>query len=147
MLLTFDMKPLTAELLAGGANADSLVSTSDTTYAISGFSSNLAPLVRLGLARKYRRMTWSIDWEQGLFTGPAQGVTPRLASGIEYEAIGFLPIRAGMAFGGRQGSNYSMGFGLHFGSYNFDLGLAASGTPSFPHTKGVRIALGMALIF
>jgi hypothetical protein len=130
-----------------GARLDSLVRSNDTSYATGNFSTKLTPSIRLGLAKKWHRVAWSFDWEQNLFSGPGTGINPRIASGVEYAPWMHLPLRAGMAFGGSQGSIYSAGFGIRFGPYTFDLGLANSGSPSPSHTKGARLAIGMSLRF
>jgi hypothetical protein len=143
----FDMRPLTVADLLSGNTVDSLVTSNDTSYSIGGFSTRLTPTIRLGLARQWKRVTWSLDWEQNLASGPGVGVNPRIASGLEYRPWRHLPLRTGLAFGGNQGSIYSVGFGLWFGAYNFDVGLANSGSPSPAHTKGARLALGMSLRF
>ncbi len=143
----FEMKPLTAESMLDENRADSMVTSNDTSYNYGAFSTRLAPAIRMGLAKKWKRFAWSLDWEQNLFSGPGTGVNPRIASGLEYKPWRHLPLRTGLAFGGNQGSIYSVGLGLIFGPYNLDLGLANSGSPSPTHTKGVRLAFAMSLRF
>ena len=144
---SFFMEPLTIERLSSGIDINSLVTTGETSYSVGPFSSRLAPVIRLGIARSYPGLTWSVDWEQSLFDGPCQGVNPRLAAGIEYLAWRFMPIRSGLAFGGSQGSLFSIGFGLRFGMYEFDAAAANAGSPSPWHTRGIRLAAGMGLRF
>jgi hypothetical protein len=146
-LFMFDMEPVTVEAMADSALSDSLVTSSDTSYAIGSFSSNMPPVIKLGLAREYDKMTWSVDWIQGLADRPGQGVNPRIAGGFEYRPLRFLPLRTGFGFGGGQGSVYSFGFGLHFVPFNFDLGLASFGTPWPASTKGLKLGVGMGLYF
>jgi hypothetical protein len=147
MLYTFDMQPVTVESAADSLLNDSLVTTADSTYSVDGFSSDLPSVIQLGLAKHYEKLTWSLDWSQSLASRPGHGINPRIAAGIEYRPATVIPLRAGMAFGGNQGSIYSFGFGLHFGPYNFDLGLANSGSPVPTDTKGARLAVGMGLFF
>ncbi len=147
MLFTFDMQPITIDAMADSAESDSLVTSSDTTYSVDAFGSTLPSVFKLGLARKYHNMIWSVDWAQGFANRPGQGVNPRISAGFEYKPLGFLPLRTGFGFGGDQGTVYSFGFGLHFGPFNFDLGLANSGSPLPSHTKGATVALGMGLYF
>jgi len=143
----FDMQPITIESASDSTMSDSLVTSSDTTYSVESFSSDLPSVVKLGLARQYKKLTWSIDWSQALTIRPGQGINPRIAAGLEYRFISQLPLRAGMALGGNLGSTYSFGFGLHFGPFNFDLGVANSGSPIPTDTKGAQLALGMGLLF
>jgi hypothetical protein len=146
-LMWFDMQPVTVEAVLDQSQADSLVTTGDTSYVCRNFSTRLTPTIRLGLARQIRRITWSLDWEQNLFAGPGRGVSPRIAAGLEYRRWRRFPLRMGAALGGSQGSLYSFGMGIHLGSCNFDLGFANSGSLSPGHTKGVRLALAMNLRF
>ena len=144
---SFDMQPLTIEAASDSTLSDSLKTSSDTTYAADNFSSDLPPMIKLGLAKHYNKLTWSFDWSQALATRPGQGVNPRVAAGLEYRPHKYFPLRVGMAFGGNQGSIYSFGFGLHFGPFNFDLGMANSGSPMPSSSKGTQLALGMGLYF
>jgi len=143
----FDMQPITVESASDSAASDSLVTSSDTTYATDSFSSDLQPVVKLGIARQYSKLTWSVDWSQALAPRPGLGLNPRLAAGVEYRPIKQLPLRAGMAMGGNQGAIYSFGFGAHFGPFNFDLGMSNSGSPIPSHTKGAQLSVGMGLYF
>jgi hypothetical protein len=144
----FNMRPATIESLLDESAADSLVTSGDTSYAFHAFSTRLRPAIRLGLAKEWSRVTWSFDWEQNLFDGPGDaGVNPRIACGLEYWRWRCLPLRIGAAFGGSQGSIYSIGSGLHFGDYNFDLSIANAGSPLPVHTKGARMAMGLSLLF
>lgn len=146
-LFTFEMDNVTVEAMADSTLSDSLVTTDEIRYAVDDFSSTLPPVIKLGLAKEYDRMTWSVDWVQGLADRPGQGVNPRISAGFEYLPLKFLPLRTGFGFGGGQGSVYSFGFGLHFVPFNFDLGLAGLGTPWPAYTKGVKLAVGMGLYF
>lgn len=146
-IYTFNMEPVTASDIADSAASDSLITSSDTTLAADPFSSDLPSTMRLGLAKEFKKFLFSFDWEQALEARPGTGVNPRLAGGLEYKPLKFLPLRAGMSTGGRQGSLYSFGFGLHFGPYHFDIAVANSGSPLPTHTKGARLALGMGLYF
>jgi len=147
MYFTFDMQPVTVEAASDSTISDSLVTSSDTTYSVDSFSSDLPSMVKLGLARQYRKLTWSLEWSQALATRPGQGINPRMAAGVEYRPLKYLPLRAGMALGGNRGSIYSFGLGLHLGPFNFDLGMANYGTPIPTNTKGAQLAVGMGLYF
>jgi hypothetical protein len=147
MLFTFDMQPVTIDAMADSVESDSLVSSNDTTYSVDSFGSDLPSVIKLGLAKEYHNMIWSVDWVQGFANRPGQGVNPSVCAGFEYKPLSFLPLRTGFGFGGDQGTIYSFGFGLHFKPFNFDLGLASSGSPLPSHTRGARAAVGMGLYF
>lgn len=146
-IYSFNMEPSTASDFADSAASDSLITSSDTTVTIDPFSSDLPSTMRLGLTKEFRQFLFSFDWEQALETRPGTGVNPRIAAGLEYKPLKFLPLRGGFSTGGRQGSLYSFGLGLHFGPYHFDLAVANSGSPFPTHTKGARLAVGMGLYF
>jgi hypothetical protein len=146
-IYTFDMQPITASEFADSVASDSLISSSDTTVAADAITSDLPSTMKLGLTKEYNQFLFSFDWEQALETRPGTGVNPRIAAGVEYKPLNFLPLRAGMSTGGRQGSLYSFGLGLHFGPYHFDMAVANSGSPWPTNTKGARFALGMGLYF
>lgn len=146
-LTWFVMRPITLEDFFLEGQSDSLVTSGDTSYSAPGFSSRPSPSLALGLARKLRMITWSVDWHQALFSEPGVNVNPRLAFGMEYIPWLFMPVRSGIAFGGGQGTTYSVGFGLYHGSFHFDLGLANSGSPLPASSKGLRLAVAMGLYF
>ena len=133
MQFTFDMQPINFDNLAD-EETDSLVESSDTTYSVPGFSSTLPTVVKLGLARSYKKLTWAIDWEQGTSSGASQAITPRISAGLEYRLVDFLPARIGTSFGGDRGSIYSTGFGLYMGPVHIDMAVAnmARSAPAAP---------------
>lgn len=147
LLLTFDMQTINYDNLADTTINDSLVESSDTTYSIPSFSTTVPSVVKLGIARSYEKLTWALDWEQGTSPGASQSVNPRISSGIEYNHWGFLPLRAGISFGGNRGTLYSTGFGFHFGPYQFDMAIANSGSIIPGKTKGAAFACAMGLRF
>jgi len=146
-LMWFDMQPITVEDFFLEGQSDSLVTSDDTSYTTPHFSSRPSPSLALGLARKLRSLTWSIDWQQAFFSEPGVNVNPRIAFGLEYAPWRFIPLRSGTAFGGGQGTVYSVGFGLYGGPYHFDLGIANSGSPVPANSKGLRLAIAMGLYF
>ncbi len=144
---TFNMEPITIQGLSDSTVSDSLVTSSDTTIAIPSFSSDLPAVIKLGLVKNFRKLTCSLDWEQATKDRPGFGLNPRVSAGLEYRPAGFFPLRVGMGTGGKQGSIYSFGFGLHLGAYHFDIGMANTGSPLPSHTKGAKFAIGMGLYF
>jgi hypothetical protein len=146
-LFSFAMEPVTAEDYFLEGQDDSLVNTTDTSYASDEFCSKVPPSINFGLARKCRNLTYSLEWQQTLFNGSGAAVNPRIAAGLEYRLWRFLPLRTGVGFEGGQGGLYSIGLGLHRGPYAFDLGFASSGSPLPSSSKGFRMAISMGLKF
>ncbi len=143
----FSMKPATVESILDESQSDSLVSSGDSSFACRGFSTKLTPAVRMGLAKKWKLITWSADWDLYLFDGPGATVSPRIANGLEYSRWNRFPLRLGFAFGGGQGATFSIGAGLRLGNFAFDLGLANPGTPIPTRGKGASMAFGACLQF
>jgi len=146
-ILSFEMQPVTLEQSSQDPDRDSPVSTKDSSYSYGSFSSRLAPVIRLGIAKSCRKTTWSVDWEQALIEGPCQGVSPGVAVGLEYVPRSFLPLRAGLAFGGDRQPRFSGGFGIHSGPYEFDMGAAKAETPLPVDTRGLTVAFSFSLRF
>jgi hypothetical protein len=143
----FEMKPVTFQAMSDNDINDSLTETSDTTYDIAAFSSTLPAVFRMGLARTGKHVTWSLDWAQGLSQGTIQSVNPRISAGLEYNAIGVLPLRIGAATGGNKGTMFSGGFGLYMGPLHIDLALANYGVLKANDTKGATFACSMGFRF
>ena len=146
-LLTFHMDPINYDNLSDDEISDSLVTSSDTTYDVGGFTSTLPSVIKLGISRSYKKLTWALDWEQGVSSGASQAITPRIAGGLEYFPVGFLPLRAGTAFGGDRGTIFSTGFGLKLGAFRLDTAFASNGTLNPGSVKGASFALAMGLRF
>lgn len=147
LVLSFDMQPINYDNLTDTTMNDSLVVSSDTSYAIPSFSTTLPSVVKLGIARSYKKLTWALDWEQGTSCGASQSVNPRISAGLEYNPFGILPLRVGTSFGGNRGAIYSTGFGLHLGPYQFDLAMANNGSILPGKTKGAAFACAMGFRF
>lgn len=55
------------------------------------------------------------DYNQGFSNVPGSTTRGRFSLGLEYRPFAFLPIRAGVAFGGEDRSNFALGLGFRFG--------------------------------
>jgi len=147
IVFTFDMDPINFDNIEENSDTDSLIQSSDTTYSIDGFSSTLPSVIKLGLARSYKKLTWAVDWEQGVSSGASQAITPRISAGLEYRPINVFPLRIGTSFGGDRGAIYSTGFGIYAGPVHFDLAIANNGSFKPSNTKGAVFAISMGLRF
>ncbi|MCF7825915.1 MAG: DUF5723 family protein [Candidatus Marinimicrobia bacterium] len=65
----------------------------------------------------------------------------RLALAAEWIRFGMVPIRSGMAFGGRYGSEASIGAGVHLIWFDADLALKLLGGMSFANAEGVELGI------
>ncbi len=140
---SFAFDTLTLAMMDG----DSLITSEDTTVAISPFTSQLPSLIRVGLAHTAGRLLWAVDWEQGFKRGAGTSANPRVSAGCEYRLVGFLPLRAGMAVGGKAGTTYAAGLGLDFAGVYFDLGAANYNAVSAASGKGLTLGIQSGIRF
>lgn len=147
LVYTFNMDPINFDAINDSEDSDSLIESNDTTYSIESFSSKLPAVIKLGLSRAYSKLTWAVDWEQGVSSGASQAVTPRLSAGLEYRPIGVFPLRIGTSFGGDRGTIYSTGFGIYMGPVHLDMAIANNGSIKPNGTKGALFAFAMGLRF
>ena len=96
----------------------------DSTLSVSSVRSNLPRYLLLSGSRPYfkNRGDVYLSWYQGLNDVPGQSTTPRVSLGTELRVIPLLPLRAGMAFGGAEGSVFAAGMGLNFGGFKINFG-------------------------
>ena len=131
-------------------NMDTLnqVST-DTVYSIGSFTTYLPVIMHLGLAYniKYNWLV-SMDLEQAFGNNLGYSDQAKLAFGTEYTVAKFLPLRAGVAFGGKLGG-YSVGLGFGFHLYVVDLDFAyAMHNALWPtYSKGASTAFNLKFLF
>lgn len=108
----------------GEAGFDSVFVDSDSTYEIEGFSSHLPRQLRFGIARTGRNFTFAVNLTQGFEESVSSTKSPRVSVGAELRIIPLLPLRTGVALGGKRGLTTSAGFGLDFGLLVWDFALA-----------------------
>lgn len=128
-------------------DGDSLITSEDTTVAISPFTSKLPSLIRVGLAHTTGRLLWAVDWEQGFKRGAGTSANPRVSAGGEYRLSRFLPLRAGMAVGGKTGTTYAAGLGLDFALVYFDFGAANYNAVNGASGKGLTLGIQSGIRF
>jgi hypothetical protein len=144
---SFQMDPITFEAMNDDEINDSLVESGHTTYDVRGFSTTLPSVIRLGLAKSTKRLTWAVDWTQATSSMGSQSVNPRISAGLEYRPISIFPLRIGASTGGDRGMMFSTGFGMYFGPVHLDLGAANYGTLLPKNTTGATLAFSMGLRF
>ncbi len=118
-----------------GLSVDSLTKTdywkhfmtnTDTTYDFGSVKTPLSRYMILAADLPYMngRGDLFVSYYQGFNDAPGQSTTPRIAVGTEFRWIPVLPLRAGIAMGGIEGSMYSAGFGLRLLGYQMNIGAA-----------------------
>jgi hypothetical protein len=124
---------------------DSVVLSEDYEKDIEPFVTHLPVIVKTGFAYQAKKILISFDWEQGLEEGPGVSKTPRFSLGSELKLVGFLPLRGGVSFGGKEGVTLCGGFGLYMAAFYLDIGIANK-KALFPNSsKGLGISLGLGL--
>lgn len=134
-------------LTAANMSNDSIITSSDKTIAINSFTSHLPSSIKAGLARTTGKLIWALDWEQGFRRAVGTSTTPRVSAGGEYRLFRFLPVRLGLAVGGRQGTTYAGGLGLDFASFNLDLAAANYRAIVGSSGKGLNFAVNSGVRF
>jgi hypothetical protein len=127
---------------------DEKIVTTDTSYRIDNFSSSLPTVLHLGVAWQMRSdLLLSADLEQAFSERYGYSQQGLLAVGAEYRPWTPLPLRGGMSFGGRWGYALGLGFGLHFGFFQFDLGTSLHRIPWPSATRGIALATNFKFVF
>lgn len=126
---------------------DSVVLSEDYEKDIEPFVTHLPAMIKAGFAYQGKKTLLSFDWEQGFENGPGVSKTPKLSLGTELKLTRFLPLRAGISIGGKEGINLCGGFGLDLGAVYLDLGIANKKALTPDHSKGLGISLGCGLRF
>jgi hypothetical protein len=93
------------------------------------FDTPLPTALRMGVSVDLGRMIESFgqgllvaaDYHQGIAPGVRSIQTPRASLGVEYRPMAWLPLRTGISFGGTDGTNVAMGFGVELGGFDFSL--------------------------
>jgi len=96
------------------------------------FSSELPTTFRVGVAVELHRVpalksifwgewTLACDYNLGLVEGAGAAQVGRFSTGLEFRPWSFLPLRTGISVGGTDDFTFALGFGLHFGVFDFDI--------------------------
>ncbi|MEE8576533.1 MAG: DUF5723 family protein [candidate division Zixibacteria bacterium] len=124
---------------------DDYVVSDDYDIPISGFSTTMPKVLTVGIARTKGSLKYAFDWQQGLQKKPGASTKPRLATGVEWSPISFLPLRAGYGTGGGRPSGFSFGFGLHAAMLHLDMATVTGNSLSGNSAKGAHVALSLGI--
>ena len=133
------------QMLTNNANADSLFTSGDTTYAIDPFSIGLPVIFRLGILRSFGQLVVTGQWEQSFRDSAFSTKSPLFATGCEYRPLRFLRLRAGLSYGGSVGYAISYGFGLLFGPVRWDFAGRSYGGLLPRYHKGFLLGTSLVL--
>lgn len=127
-------------------NEDSLFNLSDSTYATGSFSTTIPQQVRIGAVYQQTKYLISVDYIQGFRQGPGVTTTPQLASGIEYRPLNWLPLRLGLAVGGREKILLAMGWGIKLNGFGIDFAITNQGGLLPASSQGTTFAFGLRIV-
>jgi hypothetical protein len=72
----------------------------------------------------------------------------KVAIGSEYRPVGWIPLRAGLSFGGKWGGySVGLGFGLHAYVFEFDLAYLMQHALWPTYADGASVAMNMKFLF
>jgi hypothetical protein len=134
-------------LTAESADEDSTVVSDEIERPIGSFKTSLAPQLNFGAAHAIGNFLIASDLKFGLADKAGATTTPELSIGGEYQGVEFLPLRAGLAFGGLHGFSLGLGGGLALGAFSLDLAWASSGTVLPKVSKGAAFAITTGFMF
>ncbi len=134
-------------LTASSTKKDTLVASDDSSYEIGSFRSHLPSYLKMGVSRCFHKFLLGFDYEQGFRNTAGVSTTPRLSAGVEYNLLKWLPLRGGLAIGGREGFNSALGLGLYLGAFQLDVSTSSRGLVFTPWSKGIGLAASFGLRF
>ena len=124
-----------------GLVEDSNYVKSRTTTDIPSFTTTLPTVVNAGFAYHFsRRMLFTGQYTQALSAKFGLVTKPRVALGTEITFLPFLPLRAGVAFGGRFDKQLALGTGLNLKFWYLDVAAVLHGSLNPNQAKGVTLA-------
>lgn len=128
-------------LAVGGDDLDSLLVDEESSEEIAAFSSRLPFVVDVGVAyQAHRFILVTAEYAKAFQSAMGYSAASRLAMGFESRIVPFLPIRGGLAFGGGQGTSFSVGTGIDLKFWFVDVGLMNHGGISGSSTQGLTLA-------
>jgi hypothetical protein len=126
---------------------DDFVTSEDYSVDIEPFSTSLPAVMNIGIANTSGRLLWGVDWTQGYRAAPGTSTKPRVAAGVEYRLLSFLPLRIGFMTGGDRNTAFTFGSGLNLGGFYFDAAVITGSTMSVYSAKGANLALSTGIMF
>jgi len=119
----------------------------DSTWELDGRPFSRKTPIELHVGGLYEEGPYALtmDYAQGFHDQGWVTTKPRIAFGMEWRKIGWLPLRMGAVMGGRIGFGTSFGFGLRPGKFVLDVGVMNRGFILPNSSKGVFLAVEMGV--
>jgi len=114
------------------SDLEDAVTDSSWTLAPRPFSNKLPSVLRFGCSyRRSSSLTLTADYLQGFTDSQSARTTPSFRAGAEWTRLSWLPLRTGIAIGGREGFATALGLGFRATPLVLDIALLSRGLP-FP---------------
>ena len=126
-------------------DVDSLFHDENIKEDIGSFSTSNPLEMRMSAVYRSRHYFVTMDYIQGFKSGLTVSTKPKLASGIEYKPLYWLPLRAGLALGGREFFVLAVGLGFEMGRVRLDLAATNQGSIKPGSQQGTTLAFGIRL--
>jgi hypothetical protein len=139
----FEMDTLNAE----GFDDDSVAVTSDYTKQIGSFNTRLPMVIRTGLGKAGKKLSWSLDGKEFIYKKEINSTYFELSLGAEYKLFKWLPLRSGVNLTKGKYLSLAGGMGLRFGPYYLDTGLTNHSGFLPGQSKGIGLAISSGFCF
>jgi hypothetical protein len=142
---SFQLEETNAEkIFTGDLTADSLFSTTDTTSALSSFSTQLLTEIHIGYLYPFKKILIAAEVAHQLNANVVVQ-TPKYSVGLEYRPISNIHIRTGAQLRKNWGYSTSLGFGLLFGIVRWDVAVKLYDAILPQNSKGLSFATSLLL--
>jgi hypothetical protein len=140
---TFQFDDITVE----NSGEDSLWTSEDHEVAMSSLQSRPPMEIELGASRRFGSLLTAISVTKGFEQSAFVSKNSRVACGVEYQPIGLLALRSGVAIGGHDDVSAGFGLGLGLGPLHVDLAYASAARLVPWGGKGGQFAVSTILEF
>ncbi|GAB4368720.1 MAG: hypothetical protein Kow0042_10020 [Calditrichia bacterium] len=114
----------------------------DTTYSIGDFSTGLPRVMTFATAFQYRpNLIFTAAWRQGVNKSLGNFTKPLISVGTEYRPVRALPLRMGMAVGGRNGFALGLGGGIDLNYWQLNIGYLNHNFRWFRSARSIELAV------
>jgi hypothetical protein len=127
------------------ADDENVMEDSTWTEIPEKISARLPMMLRLGASYETGPFLFTADYSQGFQEKAFVGTMPRFALGAEWRGLSWLPLRIGVAMGGRIGLGTSFGFGIRPGGFVLDVGVMNRGFVLPKSSKGMIVGMEIGI--
>ena len=116
------------------------------SFSDKPFTTRYPSMFRLGISKNYSDdMVIAMDLSTGFSSNLGSYDKWRMSLATEITRFRHFPIRFGIGLGGDRGASLSMGTGIWFGSFHFDIGLAYKKGLTVNSSKGLDVGISLSI--